>query len=227
MSFKRLFNYIKVRIAFAFLALTLFALPAFAGAGEANWLFGSDGYSTATFTGAGLNDATLTGACTDLTATTFTVTVDGTGTPDTFKWRKGSGSWTTGVAMTGAAQSLSDGVSVTFGATTGHTLADSWSFNAASVSTTYQLGGPGFVAVRVYGVGGTATATVVIEEKLRDDEETWGQVKEIATSFTTTAATWNGTASGNLRVRISSHTSGKVKGTITAFNSYGYRIIPF
>ena len=33
---------------------------------------------------------------------------------------------------------------------------------ATSTSTSYDLGGPGMVSVRVFGVSGTATATVVI-----------------------------------------------------------------
>ena len=36
------------------------------------------------------------------------------------------GAWTTGVAVTGSAQTLDDGVTVTFAATTGHTLDDQW-----------------------------------------------------------------------------------------------------
>ena len=45
---------------------------------------------------------------------------------DTFKWRKDGGSWTTGVSITGAAQTLSDGVTVTFSAATGATANDTW-----------------------------------------------------------------------------------------------------
>jgi hypothetical protein len=37
----------------------------------------------------------------------------------TFKWRKNGGTWTTGVTITGSAQTLSDGVTVTFSASSG------------------------------------------------------------------------------------------------------------
>ena len=46
---------------------------------------------------------------------------------DTFKWRKNDGDWTTGVAITGAAQSLgSDGVTITFSGTTGAAINDTF-----------------------------------------------------------------------------------------------------
>lgn len=76
------------------------------------------------FVGSGLNDVTFGGAYTGTDAVSFTVVVQTTGTPDTFKWKKNDGAYTTGVAMTGAAQALSDGVTVTWAATTGHTAGD-------------------------------------------------------------------------------------------------------
>jgi hypothetical protein len=66
-------------------------------------------------------------ATSGITATsTYDVEIDGTGSPNTFKWRLNGGAYTTGVSMTGSAQTLSNGVTVTFAATTGHTLADRW-----------------------------------------------------------------------------------------------------
>jgi hypothetical protein len=58
--------------------------------------------------------------------TTYTVIISATGTPDHFKWQKNGGAFTTGAAITGSAQSLADGVTITFGATTGHTVDDQW-----------------------------------------------------------------------------------------------------
>lgn len=84
------------------------------------------------FTGAGLNDATSGGTYSGTVNATYTVIIDATGTPDTFKWKKNSGSFTTGVAITGSAQTLSDGVTITFAATTGHTLNDQWVITAIS-----------------------------------------------------------------------------------------------
>lgn len=80
------------------------------------------------FNGTGLDDMSTGGAYNEASGgvTVFTVWIDATGTPDTFKWSKNGGSYTTTVAITGAAQTLSDGVTITFAATTGHTLADKW-----------------------------------------------------------------------------------------------------
>ena len=59
----------------------------------------------------------------------YTVEVDGTGTPNTFKWRVGSGSWTTGVSITANAVKLGAyNVYVQFGATTGYTIGRGWTF---------------------------------------------------------------------------------------------------
>jgi hypothetical protein len=79
-----------------------------------------------TFTGSGLSDAVFNGPYTGLTSSTYTVIIDATGAPDTFKWQKGSGAFTTGISITGAAQTLAEGVQIKFAATTGHTLADKW-----------------------------------------------------------------------------------------------------
>lgn len=80
---------------------------------------------TAIFDGTGLDDLTAGGTTTGKNQI-FEVEIDAEGTPDTFKWRVNGGSYTPTVSITGAAQTLTDGLTVTFGATTGHTLADSW-----------------------------------------------------------------------------------------------------
>jgi len=84
----------------------------------------------------GLDDATSSGTYTGSTVGFFEVIIDGTGTPDTFKWRKNEGSWTETVAITGSAQQLgSDGVYITFAATTGHTADDKWTITAGAEDT--------------------------------------------------------------------------------------------
>lgn len=61
------------------------------------------------------------------------VTIDGVGSPNTFKWRENGGAWTTGVAITGSDQDLgSTGVDIAFGATTGHSLNDTWTIRSLS-----------------------------------------------------------------------------------------------
>ncbi len=79
-------------------------------------------------TGAGLNDLTASGIYTGHIHTTYRVEIDAAGAPDTFKWSKDGGvTWEVStVSVTGSAQTLDLGVVITFGATTGHTLADYW-----------------------------------------------------------------------------------------------------
>lgn len=88
-----------------------------------------------TFTGAGLNDGILTGTYTGSTLT-YCAIIDGTGTPDTFKWGT-NGSCDNGAAtvpITGHDQSLSSGVLIKFAATTGHTLTNKWSVVATAAA---------------------------------------------------------------------------------------------
>jgi hypothetical protein len=114
--------------------------------GSTNTIYYMKLFSTAVFTGSGLNDCTAGGTYTGSPdSTTFTIIIDGTGTPDTFKWKKGSGSYTEGVSITGAAQTLSDGLTVTFGATTGHTISAQWVITT-NVWTALSGGGTGFDA---------------------------------------------------------------------------------
>ena len=68
----------------------------------------------------------------------YIVAVDGTGTPDTFKWRVSETStstpasnagvtWAaTGVSMTGSPQTLNNGFKINFASTTGHAISSGW-----------------------------------------------------------------------------------------------------
>ncbi len=58
-----------------------------------------------------------------------------TATYDTFKWKKDSGSYTTGVTISGGNQTLQDGISVKFAANTGHVVNDQWTFSVTKVTT--------------------------------------------------------------------------------------------
>lgn len=97
-------------------------------------------YSTASFTGSGLDDLTLTWDSSIYASNKYggnlTITIDTTGSPDTFNWyftggysqTIGSG---TSVAITGGVQTLNDAdgnkiAEIQFGATTGHTATDHW-----------------------------------------------------------------------------------------------------
>lgn len=75
----------------------------------------------------GLNDLTTSGTYTGAKDKEILVEIDAVGTPDTFKWSSDNGAtWINGVAITGAAQLLEDGISIAFGATTGHTINSKW-----------------------------------------------------------------------------------------------------
>ncbi len=86
------------------------------------------GIGAVTFTGAGLNNMTAGGSFSGTTALRYKIEIDGTGTPDAFKWSDDGGtSWdANAVAITGSAQTLNNGVTVTFATTTGHTVGNYW-----------------------------------------------------------------------------------------------------
>jgi len=147
----------------------------------------------ATFTGSGLNDMTSGGHYTGLESDpiSYRVQIDGTGTPDTFKWSNdGGATWVvTGVNIMGTAQHLEDGVVVTFGATTGHTVGDRWDFTVtpSQVLDTVQIyrgnrDSPLAVntwqgAVRVLPAGSVSGAAqamrAVVESNVGDTDEVW------------------------------------------------------
>jgi len=74
------------------------------------------------------NDITAsTSGYTGLKLVTFDVEVDNIGVvPNTYKWRKDGGAYTTGVQMTTGATALSDGVTVLWASTAGHALDNKW-----------------------------------------------------------------------------------------------------
>lgn len=92
------------------------------------------------FDGTGLDDMSTGGTLTGNADIRFEIEIDGTGSPNTFRWRSwdvsadpnsdGYGAWTSGVSITGGAQTLSNGITVTFAATTGHTSGDAWYLSA-------------------------------------------------------------------------------------------------
>jgi len=96
---------------------------------------------TVVFTGGGLNDLSKSGTYSCPGGRNYRVQVDGTGIPDTFRWSNNAGAsyQATDVAMTGAPQLLECGLSVTFGATTGHTLTNFWTFNATDGTAYLQI----------------------------------------------------------------------------------------
>jgi len=80
-----------------------------------------------TFVGSGLDDLTAAGTITNTTNQDIVITIDATGTPDTFTVT-GAGDTELTVAITGSAQAITgaNGLTVAFAATTGHTVDDKW-----------------------------------------------------------------------------------------------------
>ena len=97
--------------------------------------------SDPTFNGSGLDDLTAGTVFAHTEIVMFIIQIDATGTPDTFKWMRTGGNWTTGVTITGSEQTLEYGFKITFVATTGHTLTDQWSvgITAPEVSGLYDF----------------------------------------------------------------------------------------
>lgn len=85
-----------------------------------------------TYVGTGNNDLTPSGTYTGVVALSIKVEIDGgdPADPNTFKWSSDGGvTWTAEtVDVTGAGQLLIAGVSITFGAITGHDTGDYWTF---------------------------------------------------------------------------------------------------
>jgi len=113
--------------------------------------------------GSGLDDATLSGNFNGIWTDELRIRIDSTGTPDTFEWSiDGGSSWVaTGVPITGSAQLLQDGIYVTFGATTGHTLNDYW----YSAVQTWGITLKALTATStVYGSGASIGTTLPIRD---------------------------------------------------------------
>jgi hypothetical protein len=132
-----------------------------------------------TFTGTGLDDCASGGTFSGSVDTDYVVEVDGTGTPDTFRWSNDGGlTWNTStVNMTGSAQTLENGVQVTFTATTGHTVGDQWAFTAivdtfkwsADGGSTWEATGISLTgAAQALSFGVTVTFGTVVGHTLND-----------------------------------------------------------
>lgn len=106
-----------------------------------------------TFTGSGLDDATAGGTLTGTRSTdiSYKVEIDSNGTPDTFKWTDAPGFYwrAEGVAITGSAQTLNHGMTVTFGATDGHTTGDYWTWTVKIYNPFYLWDADGNIVMYV------------------------------------------------------------------------------
>ncbi|MGE5173893.1 MAG: hypothetical protein ACM3MD_08690 [Betaproteobacteria bacterium] len=84
------------------------------------------------FTGTGLNDMTASGTFTGTANRSFRIQIDSVDAPDTFSWLKSAPTQTipdaTLVPISAETTTLIDGMTITFGAATGHTAGDRWDF---------------------------------------------------------------------------------------------------
>ena len=106
------------------------------GAGVNTDIKGSSSISTPGYTGSGLDDITVGGIYTGDGDKCYEVEIDGTGSPDTFKWRPscGSGAYSAAtVNVSTSATTLGNGVTVLWAASTGHTSGGVWRFKTTSV----------------------------------------------------------------------------------------------
>lgn len=86
-----------------------------------------------------LNDLSINNTYTGVDSRTYIIEIDTTGATDTFKWSNDNGqSYTTGVSITGSAQSLEDGLQITFDNTTGHSVGDAWTFQAGPTDVSIE-----------------------------------------------------------------------------------------
>jgi len=177
------------------------------------------GASNTTFTGSGLDDGTFTGYYNGSTSKTYYVAIDGTG-PDTFKWSYNSdlsSPQATTVAITGSDQTLADGISIKFEATTGHTSGDKWEGAVAPVNvdtgwaSNRNTGGTG-VGYTHLGMFFDVSDT---KFKLFDayDPEPQGTINTADASFnsgTLVAGTVEANVTGNLTGNVTGNVTGQV-----------------
>ncbi len=129
--------------------------------------------------GSGLNDITPDGSSYNGNIQRdYQAVVDGGDptNPNTFKWSDDGGTTflKSGVAMTGAAQTLNHGVTVTFPATTGHTTNDAFDFTTYPKSKALQP-----LIAKCY----LATAQIRIRDDGTDPTSSVGEIKDIAQEF--------------------------------------------
>ncbi|MDB4984768.1 MAG: hypothetical protein JWM20_947 [Patescibacteria group bacterium] len=170
------------------------------------------------FTGAGgtgnpNNDATFSGTYTGSHPDdVFTVTIDSTGSPDTFSWSdsRGDGSGSN-VSITGGSQTLIDGISVQWGSTTGHTMG-----GGSSGTTELTVGNS--PAFQIRGASGSPYFAVnsVVKGSTFIGEEAGIGATSATDSFFTGYQAGNGATNASLSI-FTGNSSGL--GATDAFNS--------
>jgi len=139
------------------------------------------GINTTSFTGSGLNDGTYGGVYNGSGAKTFSVRIKSTGSPDTFEYSFDNFSSTeaTDIGITGSAQNVANGVTITFGATTGHTVNDKWQM--AAITTMDVPARMGLITVSHDGAGADDKGKIAI--KLNDGNDANAPTLSTYTSY--------------------------------------------
>lgn len=188
------------------------------------------GDSGTTFTGSGLDDATLTGHYTGTTTNRgFYVEIDGTGTPDTFKWSHNSdlsSPEATAVAITGDDQTLAEGISINFGATTGHTSGDKWGGTASPSNvdtgffTNYNTGSSG-VGYTHAGLFWDASASqwTLLDEYDPEPEGTINTSHSSISYGTLKAGSFEGSLTGSVTGNVTGDVTGNITGSAASVDA--------
>lgn len=93
-----------------------------------------------TSTAIGLDDATVAGTFSGSQDATYVVNIDSVGGTDTFEWSDNGGTtYTTGVNCSATPVSLSNGVTIVWGAATGHSITDSWTWEEYNGSSDFWV----------------------------------------------------------------------------------------
>jgi hypothetical protein len=160
----------------------------------------------------GVDDLSRSGTYTGSVDIRYEIEIMATGAPDTFRWREvdatngTTGAWNDnaglGINITGAAQVLSNGVSITFGDTVNHQTDDAWVVSAKSKDVTDSwngggsVGGNGRRAIVMYmgkdpvvdeSIKGGATITIRYDDSASGSDVA-DQIPAFEDTFTTTQA---------------------------------------
>ena len=127
-----------------------------------------------TFNGSGLNDGTFSGTFNNPSSENVRVKIASTGTPDQIQWSVNGGSTypISATNITGSAQALGDtGLSITFAATTGHTVNNYWQVTGTpgavvNSSGSMNINGANLVSLFSAVLVLSATALVLIGGRL-------------------------------------------------------------
>jgi|ERR1700719_820155 len=101
-------------------------------------------------TGTGLNDATSGGTNTATVDHVYRVKISTAAGTDKYELSTDGGAYGSEVSLTGSAQTLANGVTITFAATTGHTLGDIWTITVpagVSIPSAIALGNLNVISV--------------------------------------------------------------------------------